>query len=195
MDLLGGLKTEVFRPIIMLIVPGLIVGSPAVFVLQHYQPGLFDSIESHPTLSTFIGFIGAAVLGVLTYEIGTNIEAHWIDKRLKQTQSNFDDEWYRFLRCVLPERAVARDYLNDRVLFLKFELGMSSALPLCLMISSWAWIIRGDFCTRWFIPLAAAIVVGTIYFLFEATQSGAGLARLRTELLKGMGEPPDCGET
>jgi hypothetical protein len=119
MDLLGGLKTEVFRPVIMLMVPGLVVGSPALFVLQHYQPGLFDFIESHPALSTFIGSIGAAILGVLTYEIGTNIEADWIDKRLVKTRPNFEDEWYMFLRCVLPERSIAQDYLNDRVLYLK----------------------------------------------------------------------------
>ncbi|MFC6980376.1 hypothetical protein ACFQH7_17155 [Microbulbifer taiwanensis] len=84
MDLIGGLKTEVFRPVIMLMVPGLVVGVPTLFVLQHYQPGLFDFIESHPTLSTFIGFIAATILGVLTYEFGTNIEAKIIDKCIEK---------------------------------------------------------------------------------------------------------------
>lgn len=193
MDLLGGLKTEVFRPVIMLMVPGLVVGTPALFVLQYYQPGLFEFIELHPALSTVIGFIAATILGVLTYEIGTNIEAHGIDMRLKTTRANFDDEWYMFLRCTLPERAVAQDYLNDRVLYLKFELGMASALPLCLIISAWAWFVRDDFYTKWCIALSVGLLIGTIYFLFEAYQSGAGLAKLRKELLKGIGDAPKCG--
>ncbi|GJM06180.1 MAG: hypothetical protein DHS20C09_21760 [marine bacterium B5-7] len=190
MDLLGGLKTEIFRPVIMLMVPGLVVEGPAIFVLQHYQSDLFGVIKSQPTLFTFIGFIAAVILGILTYEIGTNIEAHWIDKRLKKERPKFDDEWYMFLRCTLPERTVAQDYLNDRVLYLKFELGMASALPLCLMFSTWAWIIRNDFYTKWFVILLIVIIISTTYFLFEAKQSGAGLARLRNELLKGIGDPP-----
>ncbi|MFC6925222.1 hypothetical protein, partial [Microbulbifer taiwanensis] len=200
MDLIGGLKTEVFRPVIMLMVPGLVVGVPTLFVLQHYQPGLFDFIESHPTLSTFIGFIAATILGVLTYEFGTNIEAKIIDKCIEKKgekddiYATFIDDWYLFLRCTLPERSVAQEYISERVLYLKFELGMAAAAIPCLLFSFWAWKIRDDFSGGWFAVLVVTLIVVFLYFLYESYQSGKVLARLRKEILKGIGSPPKYGQ-
>jgi hypothetical protein len=193
MDQFGGLKTETFRPVLMLMIPGLVVGIPGLFVLQHYQPDMFSFADSHPTLSAFLSVVVSAIFGVLTYEIGTNIEVHWIDKHLEKNDSAFLDDWYRYLRCILPEGSVAHGYIHDRVLYLKFEVGMASALMLCIPIIIWAWVIRGDFKWSWFLGLTFILVVGIRYFLFEAQQSAVGLAKLRKEVLKGVGMPPNCG--
>lgn len=193
MDITGGLKTEIFRPIIMLILPGLTIGTPLVFAVENYQPNIFAFFEKHPTLSSFIIFVLATILGVLASEIGSNIESHLIDKLLKKKHPNLEENWYKFLRCSFPDTSVAKNYIDNQVLYLKFELGMASALLLGWMFSLWAWLVREDFTKGWFITLSLCGIVGVAYFLFEAYQSGNLLARLRNELLKGVGVPPKCG--
>lgn len=74
MDLLSGLRSEVIRPALILMIPGLVVGTPALFLLEHYQSSVFSFAESHPTLAAFLGVIASAIFGVLTYEVGTNTE-------------------------------------------------------------------------------------------------------------------------
>ena len=190
MDVVGSLKSEVFRPALMLLIPGLVAGAPFLFVLLTYQPAVLDFADSHATLSTFLSFVASAVFGMITYDLGSHIEVSFIDRRLKRkSNSTIVEDWYRYLRSYLPDRLVAYNYIHDRVLFLHFELGMTAALPFCAVGTTWAWFVRCDFPTTWFIYSIAGLFFATFFFLYEACSTAQMLADLRKELLKGFGSP------
>jgi len=45
MDILGSLKSEIFRPALIFLIPGLIAGSPFLFVVDHYHPSVFVAAD------------------------------------------------------------------------------------------------------------------------------------------------------
>jgi hypothetical protein len=192
MDLLGGAKPEILRTTLIYLLPGVIIAAPAVFIVGHYQPELFGFADDHPTLSTVLSFFVAAALGMVAYDIGSHIEADYIDRRLIKSDKEFQGNWQKYLRVVYPERSVAQSYIHSHVLNLKFELGMAASFPLCLFLSFIAWYVRPDFPMKWLIIEAVALSLGTWFFFYEAMLTAHVLAKTRHELLKGFGSiaPP-----
>lgn len=192
MDPLGSLKSEVLQPALVLIIPGLIAGAPYLFVLDHYFPWVAPFADDHPTLSTFLSLVASAVFGMLVYEFGTNIEAKWIDRKLQASggYEKLEDEWYRYLRLTFNEYSVGQQYIAERVMYYKFELGVVAAMPVCLLGTGWAYFLRDSFPAGLFLGILLFLIVGAVYFLCEAYATGKGLARVRQELLKGVGNPP-----
>lgn len=189
MDILSGLRSEILRPALTLLIPGLVAGAPIVFVLQHYQPGLLAFADDHPTLSTFLSLAASAMFGMVTSDLGTHIES-CLDRLLLRRDKAFEEEWYGYLRCTFPEKPVAYVYVHDRVLYLHFELAMAAALPISLIGTIWAWAIRTDFSCVWFFWTVLALVVGGAFFVKEAYSTAKLLGKVRKHLLKGVGQPP-----
>lgn len=171
-------------------IPGLVAGTPFLIVLQHYQPALFDFADSHPTLALFLSAIASAVFGMLTYDLGTHIEARWIDGALAKRDPEFESDWFRYLKLCLPERLVADGYIRDRVMYLHFELGMAAALPCSLIGALWAWTVNPTFTCRWLYISQLATAALTLFFWQEARLTAEVLAKVRKELVTKFDETP-----
>lgn len=191
MYVLNGLRSDVFRTVLVIIIPGLVAGVPLLFILEHFAPGTLKYMSANPTLASFLVLFGASTLGMIATQFGTRIEVWWIDRDLAEEVVDFESDWMRYLRCTLPDDLVAKGYINGRVLHLQFELAMSAAFVMFCAASTWAWSLHrsctcGSLQTYLLIGLAAAI-----YFAYEAKSTAKLLARLRKELLTGIGSKDD----
>ncbi|MES2354024.1 MAG: hypothetical protein V4568_06380 [Pseudomonadota bacterium] len=192
MDVLTGLKSEIFRPAITFIIPGILAGTPYFFVLEYFYSDLSKHVTDHPTLSTFLSAVVSTAFGLIAYELGTSIENNRIDVALKKADPLFEDEWYKYLRCTFPVPPVAEDYIHNQILFLKFELSAVAALLISFPGTFLAWFLQGHPGYMSSAIVAASFMFGIRYFYKEAESSAKILARVRKEILKGVGCPPSC---
>lgn len=190
MDFATGLKTEVFRPSVTLLIPGIVAASPFPFVTVQYHPELLEFAVSHSTLAAVLGFLVSIGFGLLVQELGSAFEALVIDKRLSLTNPHHMDEWYLYLRCTLPQDLIGRGYIHDLVLFLKFELNFTSALLVCWFGLLWLFSLRPIFAAFHFAAITAGFLIVGGLFAYVSFKTAAVLGRVRKELLKGVGCPP-----
>ena len=94
------------------------------------------------------------------------------------------------MRLTFNEYSVGQQYIAERVMYYKFELGVVAAMPVCLLGTGWAYFLRDDFPADLYMGIFLVLSVGAVYFLYEAHATGGGLATVRHELLKGVGNPP-----
>ena len=200
MDLASGLRDELFRPVVTIVIPGVLAMTPFVFVLGLYYPRLPEFIHDESGLAAFLGFIAAITFGLLSYEIGTIGEAEmldrilvwWTRKKLTTESNPFLDNWYLYLRCTFDENKepIGQRYIHDVILYLRFELNMAASLLIgwigILWLHNKGSVLSGDL--FWYMSLVC--FVGAGLFLLAALSTGGILARVRAELLKGCQRPP-----
>lgn len=181
--------SEVFRPIVTLVVPGFFATSTISLVAwQRIQvvPGLADS---HPGTTGIIMFLLILSAGLVLEDLGARLE-HRFDRSLCSVEGyeHHSEEWYEYLRLAFTTEPVGHRYLRSLVLRMKFELGMAIAsIPFGL--GALALEIRRD----WHIALilvSVAVTVG-LYFGFEAKSSNKELSKVRRELLEEYRHSPN----
>ncbi len=106
MDLTSGLRSEIFRPIVTIIVPGILAAAPFVFLAAQLYPPIRLFIAESSTLATFLGFTISIGFGLLSQEMGSTIEVWCLERRLKKVRfedstEEFYQNWYRYL-CTAP---------------------------------------------------------------------------------------------
>ena len=179
-ELTATFQSEVFRPIVTLVIPGFYASATlSVASLQRFVK-LRELIDSYPSASATVFLLGVITLGLILEEIGARIELYF-DECLSKSPSfeRHFDEWYEYLRLAFVAEPVGHRYLRTLVLRLKFELGMTVAtVPFAAgaMFLKAPWIWRIVIC-------AGALLLGT-YLCFEAKHSDKGLSEVRRELLK-----------
>ena len=191
MDFATGLRSEIFRPIVTLVLPGIIAAAPFVVLAVQYYPRLWDFISTESATAVFLGFILAIGFGLISHDLGTNIERAWIDKILEKKDSEYMDDWYRYLRCTFDNSSppVGQKYIHDLLLYLWFELNLAVALAI-----GWIGTLLLQFLSPVLSPstfkiITAISVLVIAYLLWEAYNTGKILARVRKELLKGIAPP------
>lgn len=190
MDYSAALKSEIVSPAVTLLAPGVIALTPYVFLLLHYHPEIYAAGIAHATLTTILGFLVSTGFGLFAQELGTRIEAFVVDPILIKKDNAHKDNWYKYLRCTFPDNLVARSYIENLVLHLKFELNTASALIISWVGLLWLMIVDAGFEVSTFFVVTGFIFVVVVYLVFEAVGTGKVLGRVRAELLKGIGSPP-----
>lgn len=173
-------QSEVFRPIVSLVVPGFFAtATMSIAAWQHFQtvPLLVDA---HPGTAGVIMFLVILTAGLILEDVGARLE-RWFDTRLCNVDGygRHLDEWYDYLRLALDKEPIGHRYLRSLVLRLKFELGMtfasaSFALGGIAIKASW----------KWHIVLTCVPLMSLWYFWYEAKTSNQELSNVRRELLK-----------
>ena len=97
MDLISGFKSELFRPLVTLVVPGAVALAPHIVVVGHYFPQVPKFWDEHP--SAFVGILVVAVIatGLILEDIGGCIETGW-DKFLRRGKDDHYDKWIEYLQ-------------------------------------------------------------------------------------------------
>lgn len=184
MDVASGLKAEIFRPAVTLAMPGLVAAAPFFYLLVINHPDLLKVANEHATLSAILGFFVATGFGLIAQEVGTFFEASFIDPAISRRTPDHMEIWYRYLRHKLPPETVARGYIHDQILFLRFELNVPPALLffwigiLCLHIGA------GVFSRIAFNCLTIGCLVGVVLFFALSFQTASNLSTVRREILK-----------
>lgn len=190
MDMTSALKSEIFRPTVIFIIPGSVAAMPFIFLAVHYFPSLENFLSGNSLLAFLLSLIIAVGFGLVACELGSRVEDSVVDKINRSRDPEIDDIWYRYLRCAFATEPIGQRYIHELVLHLKFELNMGCALLITTAGSLWLNVVDTfiSWCTFTF--LAIGFVGAAAYLAWEATATGLVLAKVRKELIKGVGAPP-----
>lgn len=186
MDITGFFGKEVFRPIVITLVPGTFVAAP----LMAYVHKSFEVIPKLVSEQAVVAAVLATALiiasGFLAENFGSWVEI-WMCKRLpklKEGESSHDEVWVRFLQTHFEKPPIGIHYLESIVLRLKFETSMIAPLGLLLF-----WIptlTEKRICDSQIWGLEV-VLAGIVIFLLHESYCGCKvLDKLRRDLLAGV---------
>ena len=127
MDFTSAFKSEVFRPLVTLVVPGSTALGPYIIVTGYYIPRVRVFWEEHPWAFVAIVVVCILTCGLILEDIGTWVERQW-DKLLESKNGDHIKTWYEYLKLELDDEIIGQRYLRIILTWMKFELAMAPAL-------------------------------------------------------------------
>src|SRR4051794_24499276 len=123
-DVFAAFGSEVFRPLITLMLPGLIaLSSWCVALFQWFQPFSDLAARNHAEAGIIIALAGLFA-GLVIEDIATRVETTVFDGiREHITRGKHFREWFQYLRIAFKTEPAGRRHLRNIVMRLKFELG------------------------------------------------------------------------
>lgn len=166
----------------MIIVPGAFALAPWFVWLSIATNGTTSVfVTDHAIAAAWIS--GAIVLmGLVLENLGSMVESQVFDRILERLTGNHYEYWRRYLLLSFKIEPIGQHYLRTRVLRLKFELGMISAIPIALF----GWLALNS---RHQVPgvhpcwLTLGATAALIWFIVEAYANSRGLSKLRKDLV------------
>lgn len=176
MDLSSAFKSEVFRPLVTLFIPGGVAAGPYFLLAGYYVPATRAFWDDHPstTVAIVVGCILAA--GLVVENWGSRIEDLW--DGLLNRDGEHRETWNAYLGLTLRDEIVGQRYMRTLLMRMKFELAMVPAL-VC-GVGGLLWLNRVEpfwpFRERW-LWLAGSVLV--VYFAWESFDSARLMAATR----------------
>ena len=186
MDLISGLKSEFFRPLVTLIVPGAISVAPLVLLAQARIAAIGPFWKDHPAAFTAILLTTIVAAGLVLENLGSRIEESIWDPMLKRRNKSFDEEWHEYLQLNTRDEIVAQRYLRSMLTRMKFELAAAPAFMLHA-IGLRAANRKLEFLTGselW--SITAVLVLLSGFLLWESYDGAYTLSRLRRDVIAGV---------
>jgi hypothetical protein len=186
MDLLDAFKSEVFRPLVTLIVPGAIALAPYPVVLGYYVPKVPSFWEDHPSGFVAILIVCIIAAGLILENLGAFIESSFWDKRMARKDDTHQGTWDEYLKLELKDEIVGQRYLRTFLVRMKFELSMVPAL-----LSLWFGLLWMNRLYKvwpfWgFILVTGFLFILAGYLLLESYLSAKNLARTRKLIVEAV---------
>lgn len=188
MDVTSAFKSEVFRPLVTLVIPGAIAHAPYILVVAHYFPQTVQFWNEHPSAFVSILVISVLAVGLVLENLGSVIEWNVFDEILDRREGTHKIEWEEYLKLWLKDEIVGQRYLRQSLTRLKFELSMAPALFFFLCGLLWTNRLYHLWQTSRFIWLAGVIVILMVLMLMEAYRSSKNLARTRALVIAACRE-------
>jgi len=127
-ELTSAFQSEVFRPVVTLVVPGSFAASTISIACWQRNLRIQEFVKDFPGFSGIIVLLIVLACGLTAEDFGSGIERHF-DELTRRTAGHEKhlDEWFAYLRLAFDKEPVGHRYLRTLVLRLKFELGMAIA--------------------------------------------------------------------
>jgi hypothetical protein len=191
MDLISGFKSELFRPLAILVVPGSIALAPFFLLVAANNPEIGRVSNENPFGMVGILLILATASGLILENVGSRIERGIDQCMVERYLPAHDDLWCRYLELKTDSELVAQRYLRTVVTRTKFVLSFLPAL-LIFLLGFLVLDIELQVWTRTSVSAAVIFVVLLVCFLFvEAIRLIEVLAEARCRVLAALGKP--CG--
>ena len=116
--------SEVFRPLVTLLIPGAIALSTWFVGLLWHFAGLRALVYNNHAETGFMLFLAVTFAGVVLEDCGAHIETQF-DGIRDEKDGKHIDAWYAYLRTSFKADPIGRRYVRTLVLRLKFELGVA----------------------------------------------------------------------
>jgi hypothetical protein len=183
MDPSSPFKSEVFRPITGLLIPGLIAGLPYALVLGSYFPDLTDYRDKHEIVYFTIASLLVIGLGFILEDVGTELEMIFDVWLVRGKHPDLHVVWFEYLALKFNQEPVGQRYLRSLVLRLKFEL--SAGVSLLLSFPGIVWLsVRKDLFAPCALMVLGLVFIGIAAYLFHQSYKGAAaLANVRRVLV------------
>jgi hypothetical protein len=184
-EIFSAFGSEVFKPLVTLLIPGLICITPYYAIVYRASPALGVFLKAETAVTTLAIVCAALFVGLILEDFGTHIEAGWDELKGAMHMA----EWYQYLRQAFEPEPVGHRYLRTIVLRLKFELASYAAVLVALpgAANELTQHLPGQIA---YITIVISLLL--CWFLrYEAQLSHQTLSTLRSELLKGIRKIPD----
>jgi hypothetical protein len=192
MNFFSAFQSEVFKPLVTLLIPGGIAVSTWFVGLLWTHPKLLDLVSRNHTEAGWVLLLVIIGAGVVIEDWGSRVESHFDTKADKATGSAHTQNWFKYLRSAFVADPIGRRYIRTVVLRLKFELGMVFALAISAI--GLAWLMFLGLSCRLGIILILLCLAFAAWELFEAKAGHELLAECREELLKKIRVVSTTGE-
>jgi hypothetical protein len=185
MDISNAFKTEVFRPIVITLIPGAFSLAPYICFLCLKYPYVADVIKENLAGSTIVYVFASIAAGMVFENIGSRIET-WFGLIVAKNDENYNDDWMAYLRTNFEKPPIGLAYISSIVMRMKFELSFSISLTIVVIGISILNTLRSNYWTTEFLVTTGAIFAIGIYLMIEAYSSVKLLGDLRRNLLGGV---------
>ncbi len=185
MDISNSFKSEVFRPIVITLIPGgfaLLPYGALGYLCNNKVATYFESHQSGVMI--LYAFLSIAV-GLILEDFGSRIEAFY-DRIANKPDSTHIKDWNTYLRTYFDKEPIGVSYIKSLVLRLKFELSFSLSIfvfliGFCILNSCQALLSCKAFC-----GISIALLALAIYLLYESFTGSMLLGKVRKNLLSGV---------
>jgi hypothetical protein len=176
--------SEVFRPIVTLLIPGAIGISTWFIALLWSFPELKGLVSKNHAEAGLVMLLAMIFAGLVLEDFGARWEKQLDNKANELTDQLHRRQWYEYLRTAFRADPTGRGYLRSLVLRLKFELGTAFAMLSAALGCIWLALLG----LGWKAVTATELlcIAFVIWALWEACQTHDLLAQTRAELLKGI---------
>ncbi len=179
MDAENALKSEIFKPIVITLAPGMLAVSPYFFVAQYFHPSLFDSLKDHEVPALASVFALVIIVGYILENIGSQIE-HLLWRTYEEPGDL--EKWHDYLLSKTDASQTICSYISSIVLRMKFENSIIAALAIFWLGLTWLYrlAIVDQSYTYW--TATTFLLALSLYQVFESRSSGMLLRYLRAKL-------------
>ena len=197
MDFISAFKSELFRPLATLVVPGGITIGPYVLVAAYYFPGVVSFWRDHPSAFVAILVICIVAVGLIVEDLGAFIERDFWDSKLAKENEDHSDSWEQYLKLRLNDEIVGQRYLRTILTRMKFELAMVPAFFFFWCGLLWLNRLYDLWRPSRFALLSGVILIVTIYLLLESYRSASVMSATRALIVQAVAQSqPDLeGQT
>lgn len=186
MDITGFFGKEVFRPIVITLVPGIFTSAPLLAYLHRNFPGIQKLVADQATVAAILATALIIAAGFLMENLGSWIELGLckIHARRNIATPPDDEIWYQFLRTHFATPPIGVHYLESIVLRLKFETSMIGPL---VLLAIWIPVLtEREICDKPVLAMVGGLIVLVSWLMYESDRGCGVLARLRRSLLQGV---------
>ena len=184
MDIVSGLRSELFRPFAVYIVPGSIAVAPFIILSRHYFTSIATFGKEFPSLIVAIIIVSVVAAGLILEAVGARIEC-WLDKIVNRRFPDSKMQWGEYLSLYLNDEIVGQRYLRTVVMHMKFELSCAPALVAHAIGLVWINHIDAmafEKLSVWWVVLPILLVA--VYLLWESLSSARVAAITRAIIIK-----------
>lgn len=186
MDFISAFKSELFRPLATLVVPGGVAMGPYVLVAGYYFPGVTSFWREHPSAFVAILVICIVAVGLIVEDLGAYIERDFWDSKLARENADHSDHWEQYLKLRLNDEIIGQRYLRTILTRMKFELAMVPAFFFFWCGLLWLNRLYGLWRPSRFALLSGVLLIVTIYLLLESYRSASVMSATRTLLVQAV---------
>ena len=130
--------SEVFRPLVTLLIPGAIaISTWFVGLLWHFHDLRTLVFNNHAEVGMVL-VLAMTFAGLVLEDMGARVETLF-DSRKERQNGKHHDNWYAYLRTAFKADPIGRRYVRTLVLRLKFELGIAFAMLSAGAGLMWLW--------------------------------------------------------
>lgn len=191
MDFGSVLRPDVYRLLIVSVLPGSTAVAPWVFgvLAPELQKPHVWSGGSGAVLALTL-FLVALAVGTFLEDVGSRIEVALIDRFLPTFNpddcGDLHEVWDQYLSLRTSDEIVGQRYLRNFLVRYKFELSMVTALPIGASGLTVAYCLGYGFDCGRTLAVIVAMVLATMFLAREAWCGGAGAHRVRGIIIRAV---------
>lgn len=188
MDFISAFKSELFRPLATLVVPGSVAIGPYVLVAAYYFPGVISFWQDHPSAFVAILVICIVAAGLIVEDLGAFLERDFWDSKLAKENEDHSDHWEAYLKLRLNDEIVGQRYLRTILTRMKFELAMVPGFFFFWCGLLWLNRLYDLWRLSRFALLSGVILLLTVYLLLESYRSASVMSATRTLIVQAVAQ-------